>query len=198
MVISVNAMGSTMFGGRPDPAIYNDDRQARTIYVSSFNNALFPALRLGFIIAPPALARPLTALSTITDRGPNTWLQAVLAEFIEQGHLSTHIRRMHSAYVRRRKAMISSFAQVSGPGVSLRPNTSGLRVIANLPDGVRDLDVLDALEARGLSAYALSYYCMQRHDLNGLLLGFGCTHEDAIPAAVERLCSCLPGPGTRA
>lgn len=180
-----------VFGGRPDPAIYCDDRQARTLYVSSFNNALFPSLRLGFIIAPPALAKPLMALSAITDRGPNTWLQAVLAEFIEQGHLSTHIRRMHSAYVRRRKAMISSFARVSSPLVSLRQTTSGLRVIAELPAGMRDMDVLESLDRRGLSVYALSYYCMQRQDLNGLLLGFGCTHEDSIPAAVETLCACL-------
>ena len=181
-----------VFGGRPDPAIYCDDRQARTIYVSSFNNALFPSLRLGFIIAPRALARPLMAVSTITDRGPNTWLQAVLAEFIEQGHLSTHIRRMHAAYARRRKAMISSFARMSNPMVSLRQTTSGLRVIADLPAGVQDMDVLKVLDGHGLSAYALSYYCMQRKDLNGLLLGFGCTHEDDIPAAVETLCACLP------
>lgn len=180
-----------MFGGRPDPAIYCDDHQGRTIYVSSFNNALFPSLRLGFIIAPPALARPLMALSAITDRGPNTWLQAVLAEFISEGHLSTHMRRMHSAYVRRRRAMISSFDRIASPHVSLRQNTSGLRVIADLPPGTRDLDVLSSLDSRGLSAYALSYYCMQRRDLNGLLLGFGCTHEDRIPAAVEELCACL-------
>ncbi|MEX0302298.1 MAG: PLP-dependent aminotransferase family protein [Leisingera sp.] len=183
-----------VFGGRPDPAIYCDDHQARTLYVSSFNNALFPSLRLGFIIAPPALAKPLMALSAITDRGPNTWLQAVLAEFIEQGHLSTHIRRMHAAYTRRRKAMIDSFAAVSSPLVSLRQTTSGLRVIADLPAGIRDMDVLDTLEAGGLSAYALSYYCMQRKDLNGLLLGFGCTHEEDIPTAVERLCAFLPRP----
>ncbi|KIC17353.1 hypothetical protein RA20_15720 [Leisingera sp. ANG-Vp] len=180
-----------VFGGRPDPAIYCDDHQARTIYVSSFNNALFPSLRLGFIIAPPVLAKPLMALSAITDRGPNTWLQAVLAEFIEQGHLSSHIRRMHSAYSRRRKAMLSSFARISSPLVELRQNTSGLRVIANLREDIRDMDVLGALGANGLSAYALSYYCMERQDLNGLLLGFGCTHEDDIPAAVEKLCACL-------
>ncbi|KIC09350.1 hypothetical protein RA19_16630 [Leisingera sp. ANG-M1] len=182
-----------VFGGRPDPAIYCDDRQERTIYVSSFNNALFPSLRLGFIIAPPSLVKPLMALSAITDRGPNTWLQAVLAEFIEQGHLSTHIRRMHSAYTRRRKAMLSSFGRLSSPLVELRQTTSGLRVIADLPPGIRDVDVLDTLDTHGLSAYALSYYCMQRQDLNGLLLGYGCTHEDDIPAAVERLCACLPG-----
>ncbi|WP_282170418.1 PLP-dependent aminotransferase family protein [Ruegeria atlantica] len=180
-----------MFGGRPDPAIYCDDHHARTIYVSSFNNALFPSLRLGFIIAPRALARPLMALSAVTDRGPNTWLQAVLAEFIEQGHLNTHIRRMHSAYTRRRKAMIDSFARIANPLVTLHKNTSGLRVIADLPASLPDTKMLDVLDAHGVAAYALSYYCMQRQDLNGLLLGFGCTHEDDIPAAIAGLCSCL-------
>ena len=55
-------------------------------------------------------------------------------------------------------------------------------------DTIRDMGVLDTLEAR-----RPPIYCLQRQDLNGLLLGFGCPGEDSVPAAVPARCDCLPG-----
>ena len=81
------------FGGRPLETLQAADRNGRVIYVGSFSKSLLPALRLGFLIAPPSLREPLRAAAHAASWFAQWPAQAALATYIDEGHLARHIRK---------------------------------------------------------------------------------------------------------
>jgi GntR family transcriptional regulator/MocR family aminotransferase len=88
------------YTGRPIPALQGLDRSDRVIVLGSFSQVLFTSLRLGYVVLPPALLEPLLAPRFSTDRYGRTLDQAILCDFIEEGHLGRHIRRMRGSTAR--------------------------------------------------------------------------------------------------
>lgn len=93
------------FEGQPVPALQSLDRSDSVIYVGSFNKVLFPSLRLGYIAAPPALIDALLTLRYQADRYPPGLSQAVLCDFIVEGHFGRHLRRMRELCAARLDAL---------------------------------------------------------------------------------------------
>ena len=89
------------FLGRPIPALQGLDRGDSVIYTGTFNKVLFPALRLAYVVLPPDLVDPFLALRFTADRYPPGISQAVLCDFIVEGHFGRHLRRMREMYAER-------------------------------------------------------------------------------------------------
>lgn len=81
------------FSGRPLEALQGLDTAARVIYVGTFSKVLFPALRLGYLVAPPALIPGLLAARRLIDVHPPLLEQVALADFLAEGHFVRHLRR---------------------------------------------------------------------------------------------------------
>ena len=81
------------YAGRPVEAVQGLDRSGRVIYVGTFSKVLFPALRLGYLVLPPPLVPLFTAAKWLADRHTSTLEQAVLTDFIHEGHFEHHLRR---------------------------------------------------------------------------------------------------------
>jgi hypothetical protein len=96
------------------------------IYVGSFSKTLFPALRLGFLIVPSDLRERLVAARAAADQHPPTIDQAVLADFIIEGHFARHLRRMRVVYRERLEALMAAAARYCGGVVRIRPVQTGL------------------------------------------------------------------------
>ncbi|TIU23907.1 MAG: PLP-dependent aminotransferase family protein, partial [Mesorhizobium sp.] len=142
-VIEDDFDGEYRFQGRPVPAIQSMDRSGRVIYVGTFAKLLFPALRIGFMVLPPDMAgRIANALSTTGQFAP-LLLQAALADFITEGHMSRHLKRMrriaqHQPLGRRR--VLEIFRQrrdVDGPP---RCRLADLDVVDAFPQIAHHLD----------------------------------------------------------
>ena len=86
------------YTGRPLASLQGLDRHGRVIYVGTFSKVLFPALRLGYVVVPPALVDAFAAARGLVDRHPPSVTQAVLAEFIAEGSFARHVRRMRMRY----------------------------------------------------------------------------------------------------
>ena len=130
------------YGARPIPCLHGLDVDGRVIYVGSFSKTLFPALRLGFLIVPPDLHEPASwprAPRPISTRP--TLDQAVLADFIVDGHFARHLRRMRLVYRERLEALDAAAERCCRGALRLRPVRTGLHALA-------DLDGVDAV-ARG-------------------------------------------------
>ncbi|MEH6631220.1 MAG: PLP-dependent aminotransferase family protein [Halopseudomonas aestusnigri] len=176
---------------RSIPAMASLDQNNRVIYTWSLSNILFPALRLGIMIVPPELIEPFETANGLIDRGPNSWMQAVLFEFIQGGYLASHTRQMRNEYSRRREVLLHELSRNANGLIEPIKTESGLRIIASLSNELCDLEVENKLNQNGISSYALSSYCQKRKDLNGLLLGFSCVPEQEIPKSVNILMSTL-------
>jgi len=175
------------FLNRAIPAMASLDQHSRVIYTWSLSNILFPSLRLGIMIVPPEFIEPFETANGLIDRGPNTWSQAVLCEFIQGGYLASHIRQMRSAYSRRREVLLNELDKNAKGLIEPIATESGLRIIAHLPTGICDQQAESILDKAGIGSFALSRYCQERQDLNGLLLGYSCTPESEIPKCVNTL-----------
>ncbi|HXE62362.1 MAG TPA: PLP-dependent aminotransferase family protein [Bryobacteraceae bacterium] len=175
------------FAGRPIPALMSLDRRSSVIMVGSFSKLLFPGLRIGYIVAPPALADLVVAFRLQTDFRAVHLDQAVLADFIDGGHLSRHVRRMREIYSSRHAALLEA-ARKYLAGVLEADNVHcGLYTAAHLKNSMSSGAAERAASAAGVETLALDRYTLSVPDPRGLLLGFASFHETAIREGMRRL-----------
>lgn len=186
------------YTGPPLASLQSQDRSGCVIYVGTLSKVLFPGLRLGYVVAPPALAEALAQAKAVVDRHSPVLPQAVLADFIQQGHFARHIRRTREAYGERRGAMLDALESRLGGVLECGPTDSGLDVCVHLTGGLDEAQaVARALDA-GIDLRPLSYYmhpdagpdCAARP---GMLLGFSAFTPEQIRAGMATLEQALSG-----
>jgi GntR family transcriptional regulator/MocR family aminotransferase len=153
------------------------DRAGCVIYVGTLSKVLFPALRLGYVVAPPALAEALARAKAVVDRHSPIVPQATLADFIAGGHFARHIRRTRDAYGERRQALIDALDAQLGGRVRQGPSDAGLDVCVHFTDGLDEETVALHAGELGIDVRTLGYYTNREAGpdcavASGLLLGF--------------------------
>jgi GntR family transcriptional regulator / MocR family aminotransferase len=164
------------YAGRPLASLQSLDTAQRVIYIGTFSKSLLPALRLGFIVVPPDLVDAFTAARAIADRHAHTLEQAVVAEFIAEGHFAQHLRRMRTLYAERQAALVSAAEKELAGLLEVQPADAGLNLVGWLPDGASDVAMSAAAERAGLSAPSLTSFAIDPVNKplarGGLLLGY--------------------------
>jgi GntR family transcriptional regulator/MocR family aminotransferase len=178
----------------PTPALKAlDGENGRVIYIGTLSKLLAPGLRLGFLVAPDDLVDALRTVRNGTDHRVPTSLQATAAEFIGNGHLGTHIRRTRLLYAERRAALLSAISAAGSGLLSVATAATGLHLLAGLPDACDDQTLVAAARQRQIGAAPLSGFFVAPPETKrqGLLMGFGNTRPEAMPGAVQTLCSLI-------
>lgn len=175
--------------GAPVAPIARLDPTSRTIVVGTFSHVLFPSLRIAWCVLPPALVPVLEAVRRQLDDHTHGPWQAVLADFIDEGLLAAHVRRMRALYAARRAALADACARRLDAPLPARL-AGGLAVALPLPAALRDRAVVRRAAAEGVDALPLSRYATAVR-VNGLLLGYAALDERAIVAGVTRLARAL-------
>ncbi|CDX27315.1 putative rhizopine catabolism regulatory protein MocR [Mesorhizobium plurifarium] len=190
-VIEDDFDGEYRFQGRPVPAIQSMDRSGRVIYVGTFAKLLFPALRLGFMVLPPELAgRIVNALSTTGQFAP-LLLQAALADFITEGHMSRHLKRMRRIYAQRRQLFRDIVTERLRDEITLSPAEAGIQVVGYLKEGIDDIKVSQAAAKRAINVSPLSKYFQNTAPTQGLVLGYAACDAAQTRDGVERLAAAI-------
>lgn len=171
-IVEDDYLSEFRFDGPPLPALASLDETGRTIYVGSFSKTLAPALRLGYIAAPAALAGRLRTLASFLAPGPAPSVQATLADLLAEGHFARHIRRMRRLYAERRSALATALDQACGDRLRLALTARGMHLIGLLPPGTDDVALAGRAAAAGLVPAALSPWYLAAPATPGLLLGF--------------------------
>jgi GntR family transcriptional regulator / MocR family aminotransferase len=179
------------FEGRPLPALQGVDPGHSVAFLGSFNKALFPSLRLGYVVLPPQLIEPFAAMRFRVDRYSPQLDQAVLCDFIEGGHFARHLRRMRAVYESRLHALRESLSSELAGALRIPPIEAGLQTAAPL---TRDVDMTTLLRMageRGLEVHDLARWTLQRTDVRGLHLGFAAIDEQEIRRGAKELAACV-------
>ncbi|WLE61799.1 PLP-dependent aminotransferase family protein [Burkholderia plantarii] len=180
------------YGSRPLASLQGLDTSGQVIYVGSFGKTLFPGLRVGYLVAPEPLAESFATASAELYREGQLLQQAVLAEFIAEGHFVSHIRKMRALYGLRRQTLLDVLARRYGDALPAMGGDAGLHLVMRLPDGADDHAVARAALERNIVVRALSgYYADASRAAPGLLLGYACVHEDEIGAAFDTLAQAI-------
>jgi GntR family transcriptional regulator/MocR family aminotransferase len=186
------------YSGRPIAAMQGLDFTGRVIYAGTFSKVLFPSLRLGYLVLPPDLVAPFTAARDLVDRHAPLMEQAVLADFIAEGHFARHIRRMRALYAHR-LAIFMEAAQRELEGLlEVNPKDNGMHMMGWLPPGVDDAAASRSALEHGVEAPPLSAYSMEPQPRGGLLLGYAGYSTREIREGVRRLAQALRAVMSRA
>ncbi len=179
------------YAGRPLASLQGLDEGGRVIYVGTFSKVLFPALRLGYAVVPPALVAPFLAVRAALDDQPSIAVQPALAEFMADGRFAAHIRRMRGLYEARQRAMIEALGRTGV--LTAEPDEAGMHLIARLDPGlgIDDVEASRRAAAAGLNAPALSSYYAGAAERQGLVLGYAAVDEGEIEAGVEKLAAAI-------
>jgi GntR family transcriptional regulator/MocR family aminotransferase len=167
------------------------DINARVIYVGTFSKVLFPSLRVGYLVIPSDLAPAFCRVRQASDISHSTLEQAVLADFIQEGHLARHIRRMRMLYLERNQRLVAEIQEQLGATVEIVSAQAGMHLVCQLPEGVDDTIVWQRAAKAGIASWPLSI-CYQRNpERGGLILGYGGVDQKRIQDGVRKLAAII-------
>lgn len=191
MIIEDDYDGEFRHDRRPVGALHSLSPE-HVIYVGTASKSLAPALRLGWIAAPPHFLQPLLRAKTISEGHNSTLDQLTLAEFINAGDYDTQVRRNRVRYRRRRDCVVTMLGQF--PGLTVAGISAGMHVLVELPPSLDEAEICHHAKKLGLSLEGLSRYAADpdRHPHPpALVIGYGAPSDHAFDEAISRLARTL-------
>jgi len=179
------------FEGPPVPALQSLDNHSSVIFIGSFSKTLFPALRIGYVVLPAPLVEFFQGFRYRTDFRNSSFDQAVLCDFIADGHFARHLRRMRSLYAERLATLMEGADQYVGGLLEISNVRAGLYTIGYLKNGMSSRQAEKLAAAQDLEVLAVDRCTLRRPDPKALLLGFGGFNELAIRQGLIRLAKAL-------
>jgi len=183
------------YAGRPLTALQGLDPASRVLYIGTFNKTLFPALRTGYIVLPPSLVEPFLAVRRIGAQHAPTVDQAILADFIDQGHYARHVRRVRATCEERRDVLLAAARRDLTSWLELEEPETGLHTVGWLRPGLDDRIASDAAVRLGVEVAPLSGLSIAHRARPGLLLGYAAYRPGEIRAGIRRLAEALASIG---
>ncbi|WP_329178478.1 MocR-like pyridoxine biosynthesis transcription factor PdxR [Streptomyces sp. NBC_01477] len=169
----------------------------QVVYVGTASKTLGPALRLGWMVLPPQLVRPVTEAKLYSDYHTGAIGQLTLAELIADHAYDRHVRAARLRYRRRRDLLVARLTGAAGrPGVGVRGVAAGLHALVSLPqDGLDEAEALRRAAAEGLAVGTLGEHWHTAEGTarpapgrpQGLIVGYGTPGEGGYPAALAAL-----------
>ena len=174
------------YDSMPISSLQGLDQTARVIYIGTFSKVLFPSLRIGYVVIPQDLVEYFVSVRRTMDLTPPYLYQAVLTDFMREGHFARHLRRMRLLYEQRRTALVESLHRQCGR-LRVEGAEAGLHLLVTLPEDMPDVAIAVRAAEEKLWLTPLSPYYLEEAIHHGFILGFGGTPIDDIPEAVQKL-----------
>jgi GntR family transcriptional regulator / MocR family aminotransferase len=181
------------YSGPPLASLQGLDADERVIYVGTLNKALFPGLRIGYAVVPQALLPAFVSARYLMDRQPPTLHQAVVAEFMQQGHFAAHIRRMRQVYREQRDALAATLTRRAAGRLHVDVPDQGMHLVAYLEDRTSDTEIEAAALRAGIVVRAISRFYRAASPRPGLMLGFSGFPRPLIVPPAARLAALMTG-----
>lgn len=177
------------YAGRPIPALQGLAQGQSVLYVGTFSKVLFPSLRVGYMVLPPVLVPVFRRAKWLSDRQVPGLEQAVLADFIAEGHLERHIRRMRSLYDQRRQVLVTALTQHFGHRVTILGENAGLHVMVRFDTTIPDAELIARAARVGVGLVSTSPQYLGHSPAHEFIFSYTELHEDAIATGIQRLAS---------
>ena len=179
--------GEYRFSGNAVPALQGVTADSRTIYVGTFSKTMFPALRMGYVILPLNMVANISQAMFLTGQYASGILQAALADFIEEGHFTTHLGRMRRLYRKRREDFMIACQSELGEWLEPAPTDSGIQSLWYCRPGLDDVEITRRARENGVVVTPLSLHYRQGPPRHGLILGYTALERSALLAELETL-----------
>lgn len=172
---------------RPLAALQGIDEQDRVIYIGTFSKALLPGLRLGYLVVPADLVPAFRAMRVLLDRFPAPFQQLVVADFLAEGHFSSHLRRLRDTYRGSRDTLVGLLRDRLADWLKLAAPSQGIHMLARLRGDHDDVAITQAARRAGVTVLPISPMHIGSTATHGLVLGFAALTEAEADFATSRL-----------
>lgn len=180
------------YAGKPTACVQGLDPYERTIYVGTFTKSLFPSLRIGYMVLPPALVGPMTVARTLLDGHNASISQLTLARFIDGGHFGAHIRTMRTLYRERRDNLARLIRQHLADYMEPRVPAGGMQMPCEFICSISESEAVNAARRVGVDVLGLTaLYHGANRNKPGLLMGFGGYTPYEMEVAIKKLAGAL-------
>jgi GntR family transcriptional regulator / MocR family aminotransferase len=179
------------YSGRPIPALQGLNQGDSVIFAGSFSKVLFPSLRLGYLVVPSGLIDKFAAARYIMDRHSAVIDQAILCDFITEGHFGRHIRRMRELYASRLAVLRDSVQRKLGELLTIPETEAGVNAVGWLANGLNAEAVAQAAAECNVEVIPINRFALEGQIPEGLLLGFGAVDDRELLRGVEALTAAL-------
>jgi GntR family transcriptional regulator/MocR family aminotransferase len=159
----------------------------RVIYVGTFSKAMFPSLRLGYVVLPKNLVRAFSDSRRSNDFCAPFLTQAAMNEFIVEGHFARHLRRMRVLYAERQSAMLIALRREFGNYLQISNTDTGMDLVVWLPASISDTKASHLASRAGILTMPMSFFYSTPSKRGGLFLGFGAISQNQIREGVKKL-----------
>jgi 2-aminoadipate transaminase len=186
ILIEDDPYGEIQFSGRPRPSFYTMIPD-NTVLLGSFSKIVAPGLRLGWLVAPPALMDKILIAKQAADLHTSYFVQCVVYQYMIDNDVEKHIKRICESYGRQCRAMIESIEQFFPAGVTHSQPEGGMFLWVTMPAGASARKLLDlAVKEKVLFVPGDPFY-IGKKDTNTMRLNFTCSNEEEIKVGIERL-----------
>jgi GntR family transcriptional regulator/MocR family aminotransferase len=179
--------GEFHYDGRPLESMQGLDTEGRIVYMGTFSRTVFPALRIGYLIAPKSLGPAFTMAKWLCDQHSATLEQQTLAEFITSGMYERHLRRLRRGNAARREALLQAIHKHLGERVEVTGDGSGAHVMLWPRKRISEETVIADAAKLGVGIYGIAHCFLTQPSRTGFMLGYSRMNEKEIREGIRLL-----------
>jgi GntR family transcriptional regulator/MocR family aminotransferase len=174
------------YGEKPVPALQGLDDGDSVIYLSNFWKVLFPVVRIGFVVLPRRLVKPMHRAKSLIERDFPLLEQRALTHFINDGHLERHIRRSRAKYAKRRASLVQALTRLFRKHITISDVSSGMHMIVTFNADYDETIVLRCARSAGVPIVSTHTHYLTEPKAHEYMIGFAHAEETQITSAIER------------
>ncbi|MDF2925119.1 MAG: aminotransferase [Paenibacillaceae bacterium] len=175
------------YEGFPNSSLFEFDME-HVIYAGTFSKVMFPSLRLGYLVVPPALVPQLREWKRLADHHSNSIYQIALMRFIENGDLERHIRRMKREYKKRRDNLLSMLHLKFGEKVKIYGFRAGMHIVVEFEDVIFTNECVNRLLKSGIYVVPVEKHSFKKNNHHHqIILGYAQLNDQDMARGLEIL-----------
>ena len=191
LIVEDDYDGEYRFGDRPIPALQGLDQHNSVIYVGTFSKTLFPSLRLGYLVVPPAWIQIVIQAKWLCDRQSPTLEQYALTDFLVEGHFERHLRRMRYLYDQRRQVLVNALKSYLDSPVNIFGENAGIHVMAKIETNLSDDVLIRRCANMGVGLISAQGYYLATPPNGEFIFGYAQLNKLQIEQGIQKLSQAL-------
>ena len=191
MIIEDDYDSEYRYGDRPIPALQGLAQTDLVLYIGTFSKVLFPSLRIGYLVLPPSLISLFARAKWLSDRSLPSLEQQVLTDFIEQGHIDRHIRKMRSLYDLRRQALVQALKANFGEKAKILGEKAGLHLMVRLQTHLTDEEIIQRAARVGVGMMSAQPSYLNANCAGEFIFGYSELRQEQIQQGISRVAQVL-------
>lgn len=186
LFIEDDAYGELNFSGQSLPSM-REYVPEQTIITGSFSKILAPGMRLGWVVAPPAVMEQIVIAKQASDLHSNYLSQRIAYEYLREGTIDEHIQKIQDAYKNQCECMLRVMAETFPDSVTWTRPHGGMFVWITLPDGCSSQDVFEAALQEQVAVLPGTPFYVDGGGMSTMRLNFSNSTDDKIVTGIKRL-----------